>query len=132
MCVELPHTAFGVFYTTHLFGIIYELRYLIGTHRVFLHLQCQTTHILVSTIVHGVDYRQRKLTLNHIIACRLAYLRRIVIVEYVVAYLEDDTEILTELLCSLNILLRRARRQCTDAGTATLALPAFMNCSNAI
>ena len=98
-------------------GIIYKLRYLVGTHRVLLHLQCKAAHVLVSTIINGIDNGQRQFTLNHIIACRLANLGRVVIVEDVIAYLEDDTEILTEQLCSLNILLRRSRRQCSNSGT---------------
>ena len=89
-------TAFGVFYTTHLFGIIYELRYLIGTHRVLLHLQCETAHVLVSTVIYSIYDWQRQLALNHIVARRLANLRRVVIVKYVVAYLEDDAKVLAE------------------------------------
>ena len=115
--MKLPHTALGVFYTTHLLGIIYKLRYLIGTHRVLLHLQCKAAHVLISTVIYSIDDWQRQLTLNHIITCRLANLCRVIIVEDVVAYLEDNAEVLTELLRRLHFLLRRSRRQCSDAGT---------------
>ena len=64
-------------------------------------------------MVKGIDHRQRQLALCHIIACGFAYFRRVVIVEYIVANLEDHTQILSELLGFGNVFFRGIYRQRT-------------------
>ena len=59
-----------------------------------------------STPRHSVDDGERKLSFSHVVARRLSYLLRVVIVEYVVAYLEYDAKVLSEQFSSLYVVFR--------------------------
>ena len=75
-------------------------------------------HILIGMRIQGIYHRKGELSLSHIVASRLPYLLRVVIIEYVIAYLEDYSEVLAKFSCRLNLLLRGSGRLRTDYRTS--------------
>ena len=103
--VELPHTALSILDTAFFLGIGNQFCDFIAAHSACFHLKSKVAHRLITTIIHSLDDGERELSFSHVIASRLAYLGRVVIVEDVVAYLEGDAEVLSEKLGSLHVLL---------------------------
>lgn len=115
--VKLPHAALGIFYTAIGLGIGHKFADFIGTDAAVFHLVSQLSDFGGRIVVHSVDGGQRELAFSHVVAGGFAYVRAVVIVEDVVAYLEDYTEVLAEAGSSLNLLVGGSRRQRTNGGT---------------
>ena len=94
---EVIHASLGIFYTAVSLCIIHQYGYLIGINSAVLHLAGKILNRRLIGIVHRIYHRQRQLAFCHIVARRLSYLRRVVIVENVVAYLEYYPEVAAEL-----------------------------------
>ena len=92
--MKLQHLLFSVFYTAAFLCKSYQLGDFIGIYRALFHLHCQRHHFLVACRFQRINNRKRQLSFQHIVARRLSYLGRIVVIEYVVAYLEDNSDAL--------------------------------------
>ena len=96
--------------------IFHESVYLLLCHGAFLHLVGQLQHPAVAAAVHCVYGRQGQLALQHVVARGFAYLRRVVIVENIVPYLEYYTEMTAERACVFKLLARHSCRQHAYSG----------------
>ena len=108
--MQLLHTPLGVFYAAVSLGEVYKTGYLVLVYRAVLHLPRQLEHAVVTRRVKSVDYGQGEFALGHVVAGGLAYLGRVVIVEYVVANLEDNAQRLAEALGLAHPLFGHAGR----------------------
>ena len=116
--MEIPHTAFCIFYSTTLLGKSNQSAYFFTCHLVRLYLIRQSKHLVIFCRIQRINNRKRELSLCQVIPCRLADIRfRVIIVEDVIANLEHNSEILSETSCRIHFLFRGTGRHCPDRST---------------
>ena len=113
--MKLLHALLGILYASMFLGKSHKTRNLILRGGMVFHLKGERGHLGVVRRVYSIDNRQRELALSHVVAGGLAYLRRVIIVENIIANLEYHAQVLSKLLRLGNVFVAGTGREGTNA-----------------